>query len=67
MTEIRVILVHTGDKLLEQIDEDLGKFALQKLKDKGVEFILNTHVVGATALLHNSLIPSYFIYQSTSS
>jgi NADH:quinone reductase (non-electrogenic) len=48
MTEIRVILVHTGDKLLEQIDEELGKFALGKLKAKGVEFILNTHVVGAT-------------------
>ncbi|MFZ0512065.1 MAG: hypothetical protein WAM14_10705 [Candidatus Nitrosopolaris sp.] len=34
-----LLLVHTGDKLLEQIDEELGKFALQKLKAKGVEFI----------------------------
>jgi NADH:ubiquinone reductase (H+-translocating) len=65
MTEIRVILVHTGDKLLEQIDEDLGKFALQKLKAKGVEFILNTHVVGATSNSvkldddKNTIIPCY--------
>jgi NADH:ubiquinone reductase (H+-translocating) len=27
MTEVKVILVHTGDKLLEQIDEGLGKDA----------------------------------------
>jgi NADH:ubiquinone reductase (H+-translocating) len=48
MTEIKVILVHTGDKLLEQIDEELGKFALEKLKASSVQFLMNTHVVGAT-------------------
>ena len=45
MTEVKIILVHTSDKLLDQVDEDLGKFALGKLKAKGVEFIMNTHVV----------------------
>ena len=65
MTEIKIILVHTGDKLLEQIDEELGKFALGKLKVKGVEFIMNTHVVGATPNSvkldddKNTIIPSY--------
>jgi len=65
MTEVRVILVHTTDKLLEQIDEPLGKFALEKLKACGVEFILNTHVVGATPNSvklddnDNTIIPSY--------
>jgi NADH dehydrogenase len=49
MTEVRVILVHTTDKLLEQIDEPLGKFALEKLKASGVEFIMNSHVIDATA------------------
>ena len=34
MTEVKVILVHTSDKLLEQIDEELGKFAFEKLKVK---------------------------------
>jgi NADH dehydrogenase len=48
MSEVKIILVHTSDKLLEQVDEELGKFALAKLKTKGVEFIMNTHVVGAT-------------------
>jgi NADH dehydrogenase len=65
MTEIKIILVHTGDKLLEQIDEELGKFALGKLKVKGVEFIMNTHVVGTTPNSvkldddKNTIIPSY--------
>ena len=65
MTEVKVILVHTGDKLLEQIDEELGKFALEKLKASGVEFIMNTHVVGATSNTvkldddNNTIIPSY--------
>jgi NADH:ubiquinone reductase (H+-translocating) len=65
MTEVKVILVHTGDKLLEQIDEELGKFALEKLKVNGVEFIMNTRVVGATSNTvkldddNNTIILSY--------
>ena len=65
MTEVRVILVHTTDKLLEQIDKPLGKFALEKLKANGVEFIMNTHVVGATPNSvklddnNNTIIPTY--------
>jgi NADH:ubiquinone reductase (H+-translocating) len=65
MTEVKMILVHTGDKLLEQVDEELGRFALGKLKAKGVEFIMNTHVVGATPYTvkldddKNTIIPCY--------
>jgi NADH dehydrogenase len=65
MTEVRVILVHTTDKLLEQIDEPLGKFALKKLKVSGVEFIMNSHVIDATANsvkldnVNNAIIPCY--------
>ena len=65
MTEVRIILVHTTDKLLEQIDEPLGKFALKKLKASGVEFIMNSHVIDATANsvqldnVNNAIIPCY--------
>jgi NADH dehydrogenase len=65
MTEVKVKLVHTGDKLLEQVDEELGTFALGKLKTEGVEFIMNTHVVGATPCTvkldddKNTIIPCY--------
>ena len=65
MTEVRVMLVHTTDKLLEQIDEPLGKFALKKLKASGVEFIMNSHVIDATANsvkldnVNDAIIPCY--------
>jgi NADH:ubiquinone reductase (H+-translocating) len=49
MSDVRVILVSATDKILEQVDEKLGEWALQKLKAKGVEFIMNKHVSGATA------------------
>jgi NADH:ubiquinone reductase (H+-translocating) len=49
MSDVRVILVSATDKILEQVDEKLGEWALQKLKTKGVEFIMNKHVAGATA------------------
>ena len=48
MSDVRVILVSASDKILEQVDEQLGKYALQKLKQEGVEFIMNHHVKGAT-------------------
>jgi NADH dehydrogenase len=48
MSDVRIILVSSSDKILEQVDEELGKFALQKLKASGIEFIMNHHVKGAT-------------------
>jgi NADH:quinone reductase (non-electrogenic) len=56
MSDVRVILVSATDKILEQIDEKLGRFALEKLKENGVEFIMNTLVKGASkdkAILDN--------------
>jgi NADH:ubiquinone reductase (H+-translocating) len=49
MSDVRVILVSATDKILEEVDEKLGEWALQKLKAKGVEFIMNKHVSGATS------------------
>jgi NADH dehydrogenase len=50
MTDVRVILVSASDKILEQVDEQLGKYALQKLKQEGVEFLMNHHVTSATPI-----------------
>src|SRR6476659_9346672 len=65
MTDVRIILVSATDKILEQIDEGLGKFALEKLEENGVEFIINSKVKGATkekAILDNDTeIPCYTI------
>ena len=48
MTDVRVILVSASDKILEQVDEQLGKYALQKQTQEGIEFIMNHHVKGVT-------------------
>ncbi|MDR4490005.1 MAG: NAD(P)/FAD-dependent oxidoreductase [Candidatus Nitrosocosmicus sp.] len=65
MTDIRIALVSATDKILEQIDEELGEFALQKLKANGVEFIMNSKVKDVTienALLDdNTSIPCYSV------
>ena len=69
MTDVRIVLVNAEERILQQIDEGLGKWALQKLKSKGVEFIMHTQVKGATqtaAKLDNgSLINTHTIIWST--
>ncbi|HYX57131.1 MAG TPA: NAD(P)/FAD-dependent oxidoreductase [Nitrososphaeraceae archaeon] len=69
MTDVRIMLVNSEDRILEQVDEDLGKWALLKLKDNGVEFIMNTQVTGATpttAKLDNgNIINTHTIVWST--
>ncbi len=59
MSDVRVVLVSATDKILEQIDEGLGEFALEKLKENGVNFVMNTQVKGATknkAILHDDTV-----------
>jgi NADH dehydrogenase len=69
MTDVKIILVNSEDRILEQVDEDLGKWALQKLKANGVEFIMNIQVKGATpttAKLDNgNIIRTHTIVWST--
>ena len=69
MTDVRIMLVNSEDRILEQVDEDLGKWALLKLKDNGVEFIMNSQVTGATpnsAKLDNgNIINTHTIIWST--
>ena len=45
--DLRLILVHTRDRILPELSETLGKYAQRKLEERGVEFILNTRVTGA--------------------
>ncbi len=63
ISDIKIILVNSHDKILPELGEELGSFALQKLKERGVRFIMNTHVKGATAttarLDNGSIIPTY--------
>src|ERR671920_929470 len=47
--DIRVIIIQSGNRLLPEMSEELAEFAMQKLIQSGVEVILNTRVIGATA------------------
>ena len=59
ITEVRVILIDTNEKLLAEVDEELGEFALEKLK---------CPVTGATAnsvkLYNGTIIPCYTLIWS---
>ena len=63
MSDVKVILVSATNNLLEQIDEDLGHYAFEKLKQNGVEFIMNTLVKDINndrvTLGNNTVIPCY--------
>ena len=64
-TLVRIILVEAGKKILDQVDEDLGEYALKRLEAKGVNCMLNTQVKKVTTesivLNDNKSIPSYSI------
>ncbi|MDF0682368.1 MAG: NAD(P)/FAD-dependent oxidoreductase [Candidatus Nitrosocosmicus sp.] len=63
MSDVRVVLISATNNLLEQIDEDLGRYALEKLKVNGVEFIMDTLVKDVTedkaVLSNNIVLPCY--------
>ncbi len=60
-----IIVVNSHDVILPEAHEELGRFALEKMKSKGIEFILNSHVtdvVSNTVKLDNgTIIPSYTV------
>jgi NADH dehydrogenase len=42
--EIRMILIHSGDRILPEVSESLSSYALRKLRSRGVEVLLKTRV-----------------------
>lgn len=68
ISEVRVILIDTNEKLLAEVDEELGEFALEKLKVNGVEFMMKCPVTGATTnsvkLYDGTIIPCYTLIWS---
>ncbi|MDB6123513.1 MAG: copper transporter [Pedosphaera sp.] len=47
--KIRVVLVHSGPRLLPEVSESLGRYAERKLRQRGMEIILNARVISMTA------------------
>jgi NADH dehydrogenase len=45
--DVRVVLVHSRDRILPELSESLGRYAQQKMVERGVEFRLNTRLTDA--------------------
>jgi NADH:ubiquinone reductase (H+-translocating) len=45
--ELSVILVHSRNRILPELSESLAEYAMQKMKQRGVRFRLNTRLVDA--------------------
>jgi NADH dehydrogenase len=46
--EVRVFLIHSRERILQELSEGLAEFAQKKLRARGVEIILKTRVAEAT-------------------
>jgi len=45
--DVRVVLVHSRDRILPELSESLGRYAQQRMEARGVEFRLNTRLMDA--------------------
>lgn len=52
--DVRVILINSGSRILPEMDEQLGIFALEELKKKNVEVILNNRVIDVKGIVENN-------------
>src|SRR5262249_18368859 len=61
--DVRIILVNAHDRILPEVSEELGEFALQKLQKSGIDIMLNARVSGATPnsvkLYDSKIIPCH--------
>jgi NADH dehydrogenase FAD-containing subunit len=52
--DVRVILINSGPGILPEMDERLGKFALEELKKKNIEVILNNRVIDVKSIIEGN-------------
>src|SRR5271165_3681972 len=45
--ELRIILVHSRERILPELSESLANYAMQRMRERGVTFKLNTRVADA--------------------
>src|SRR6202045_1146191 len=46
--DLRIILVHSRERILPELSESLADYAMQRMRERGVTFKLNTRVVDAS-------------------
>lgn len=42
--EVRMVLIHSGDRILPEVSDSLSEYALNKLRNRGIEVLLKTRV-----------------------
>ncbi len=47
--DVRFVLVHSGERILQELSSKLGEYAQRKLESRGVEIILQRRVASATS------------------
>jgi NADH:ubiquinone reductase (H+-translocating) len=47
LDDLQIVLVHSRNRILPELSETLGRYALDRLRDRGVTFELETRVVDA--------------------
>ena len=52
--DVRVILINSGSGILPEMDERLGIFALEELKKKNIEVILNNRVIDVKSIIEDN-------------
>ncbi len=52
--DVRVILINSGSRILPEMDEHLGNFALGELKKNNVDVILNNRVIDVKAIIEDN-------------
>lgn len=48
-SELKVVLIHSRERILQELNDDLGLYAQKKLAERGVQMVLNARVSEATA------------------
>jgi len=46
--DVRMVLIHSGNRILPEVSESLSAYALKQLRSQGVEVLLETRVLGRT-------------------
>ena len=61
--DARFVLVHSGERILPELDADLGEYARERLAARGIEFVFGSRLAGATStavqLADGDEIPTY--------
>jgi NADH dehydrogenase len=59
--DVRVVLVHSRDRILPELSESLGRYAQERMEMRGVEFRLNTRLTDAregVVVLNDGEVPA---------